>query len=145
MHVDSLLRFSSAQALTATAVSTNVVDGSVADRDFGIGNQLYIVTVVTVALTDAGSDTTVTVDLQSDTADTFGSATKVQELYIIPALAAIGDTFIATINPMVTRERYLRLNYTMTNGSLSTGTVTSFITDSVQKWRAMAKSWEIDS
>ena len=53
MYQDALLTFSSAQAVTATAASTSHVDlGQV--RNIGVGENLYVVCVCTVAMTDAG-------------------------------------------------------------------------------------------
>ena len=48
MILDSLLKFSDAQALTATADSTNVIDLS-NDRDIGIGEPMALVVTVGVA------------------------------------------------------------------------------------------------
>jgi hypothetical protein len=144
MIVDKLARFSNAQALTANAASTDLMDLGDADRNLGIGSDLYLVSVVTTALTDAGSNSTVTVTLETDTLAAFGSATKVQECFIIPALAAVGDTFTAKVSRFQTPEQFLRVFYTMTNGDLTTGSVTTFLTSDAQEWRAPSKGYEID-
>ena len=70
MILDTQLEFSDAQAVTATAVSTNVVDLS-SVRDIGVGEELYIRIGVVVAMTDAGSDSTIAVTLETDDAAAF--------------------------------------------------------------------------
>lgn len=145
MKYDGNLLFSDAQAITAAAASTNVIDLQTTTRQLGVGNELYIVTVVDVAFTDAGSNSTLSRVLETDTADTFGSATTAQTLKTIPALAAIGDTFVDKLSPFQTAERYLRVQYTPNNGDLTTGSVTTFITTNAQVWTKYAKGYTISS
>jgi hypothetical protein len=137
MILDAQLLFSDAQALTASAASTSSVDlGAV--RNLGVGENLYIVLTVDVALTDSGSNSTVTVDLQGDSTTTF-TPDGTQTLFSIAALAAAGTVYIARIAPgLASNYRYLQLYYTMVNGDLSTGTVTAFITHDVAAYSAYA-------
>ena len=131
MFLDAQLLFSDAQAITAAAASTNIVDLGSA-RDIGLGENLYVGVTVDVAFTDAGSDSTLTVALQGDSTDTFTPDSTVT-LFTIPALAAIGDSFFARISPAVANLRYIRLYYTPVTGDLTTGSVTAFITKDIQK------------
>lgn len=131
MFIDGEMLFSDAQAITADAASTNLMDLGVAQRRLGTGNNIYCALIVDVALTDAGSTSFITVTMEQDDSSSFGSATAIQTLFVVPALSAIGAKFIARLAPSVITERYIRLKYTMTNGDLTTGTVTAFLTDTV--------------
>ena len=130
MYVDKALLFSDAQAITAAAASTDYLDQGAA-RDLGVGKQLYVVIICDVAMTDSGSDSTLTVALYGDTTTTF-TPDGSQTLVTIPALTAIGTRFVIPIAPEMTKFRYLGLHYTPNNGNLSTGSFTAFITDTPQ-------------
>lgn len=139
---DGQTTFSDAQAITSAAASTNVIDLSVA-RDMGIGQELYVVTVITTALTDSSSNSTVAVTAETDTADSFGSATTAQTLYTIAAVAAAGTVYVARLQPFATDERYLRLYYTPANGNLTTGAWDSFLVATAQLSTFYPKGYEI--
>jgi len=139
---DAQTTFSDAQAVTAAAASTNLIDLSVA-RDIGVGRELWVVLVVTTALTDAGSDSTVTVDIQTDTLAAFGSPTTVQTLFTIPAVSAVGTVLRARINPVTTDEQFMRLNYTPNNGNLTTGSWDAFITTDPDLFTIYPKGYTI--
>lgn len=144
MYVDANLRFSNGQAVTAAADATNIIDQGLALRDAGNGRPLFVVVVVTEALTDSGSDSTVTVALQSDSTETM-TPDKTRDLVIVPALSAVGATFICPLSPQgaVEQLRYLGLKYTPNNGNLSTGKFTAFITQDPQAWVAKANNYTI--
>ena len=125
---DRQQRFSLDQVITATAVSTDHMNLRAA-RDIFIGSALWLISQVTVAFTDAGSDSTVAVTMESDTATNFPSATVVQSFGTFAALSAIGARFQIPIAPFATREQFIRLRYTVANGNLTTGSITSWITD----------------
>jgi len=137
MIMDKELLFSDAQAVTAAAASTNVVDLGEA-RDVGTGENLYVVAVVDVAFTDAGSDSTLAVKLQTDSAEGFGTAVDAQELFTFPALAAAGTVKIARLQPGAIDARYLRAFFTPAGGNLTTGSLTVFIAHDIDKWKAYA-------
>jgi len=138
MYVDAQLLFSDAQAITADAASTNIVDlGSV--RDIGTGQSLYIVTVVDVAMTDSGSDSTLAVILEADSTTTL-TPDESLTLFTIPAVTAAGEVFISRLDPTaaVLQYQYLGIQYTPANGNLSTGSFTTFMTVNVDAWKAYA-------
>ena len=137
MRVDNELIFttSSGQPVTAAAASTDYINVSEA-RDIGTGQALYVVGIVTVAMTDAGSDSTLNVKLQTDDNTGFSSATDGQDLFTFPATSAIGTVKIARIQPDALDEQYCRTYFTPANGDLTTGTFKVFITDTIQKWKA---------
>lgn len=137
MIMDKELLFSDAQAVTAAAASTNLVDLGGAN-DVGTGENLYVVAVVDVAFTDAGSDSTLAVKVQTDDDVAFGSATDAQELFTFPALAAAGSVKIARLQPGAIDERYMRLFFTPAGGNLTTGSITAFIAHDIDKWKAYA-------
>lgn len=142
MIIDKFLMFSEAQALTAAAASTNSLDMKAA-RDIGIGEDLYVFLNVDVALTDSGSNSTITVALEGDSTTTF-TPDGTQQLFIVPAVAAAGSQYFAKISPdFAAQYRYLQLKYTMNNGDLTTGTVTAGICHGIQKSKTYPKGYTI--
>lgn len=133
MIMDAQLLFSDAQAVTAAAASTNYVDLKAA-RDIGNGKDLYLVSVVDVAMTDGSSNSTLTVDLQTDDNSSFSSAATGCTAFSFPALSAIGTTLIRRLGPGDCNEQYMRVYYTPVNGDLSTGSFTTFITTEPYKY-----------
>ena len=65
MILDAQNQFSSAQALTATADSTNVIDLGVA-REIGVGEPMCVLINLTVAADDGNGDETYVVELETD-------------------------------------------------------------------------------
>lgn len=137
MYVDAQLLFSSAQALTATARSTNIIDLK-AIRDIGAGESLYIVVQVTADFTDSGSNSTITVTLETDSVEAFDSPDTVQTLGTFGALSKVGAQLIAAIDPLKVAERYIGLRYTAGNGDLTTGGVTAFVALNVDAFKGYA-------
>ena len=135
MLLDAYNRFSNAQAITSSAASTNTLDLSEA-RNIGVGERLYVVSLVTTAFTDGSSDSTVTVTMQTDATDAFGSATTTFTLGVFAALSAAGTALIVPIPVDGINEEVARLYYTVANGALSTGAITSFVTKDIQKYIA---------
>lgn len=136
MLVDKKLTYSDAQAITAAAASTDVIDFSEA-RNLGVGEPLYIVVLVDTAFTDSGSDSTLSVALEMDSTESF-TPDYTRTLFTFPALSAAGTVKIARISPDDMDLRYSRLLYTPNNGNLTTGAVTAFITHDIQAWKAYA-------
>jgi hypothetical protein len=138
MYVDAQLLFSDAQAVTASAASTNYLDlGSV--RDIGTGEPLYLVSIVDIAMTDSGSDSTITVSLQGDSTTTF-TPDGSENMFVFAAASAAGTIKIARLNPdsAPLQYRYVQAYYTAANGNLSTGSFTTFITKDIQKYTSYA-------
>lgn len=136
MYVDSQLLFSDAQAVTAAAGSTNTIDlGAV--RDIGVGEQLYVVCLCDVAMTDGSSDSTLAVALETDSTTTF-TPDATRTLFTFSALSAAGTVKYAALGPDDINLQYARLKYTPANGDLTTGSFTAFITKDIQKYKAYA-------
>lgn len=136
MYVDSQLLFSDAQAITAAAGSTNTIDFS-AVRDMGVGQDLYVVCLLDVAMTDASSDSTLAVALETDSTTSF-TPDATRTLFTFAALSAAGTVKYARLGPDDINLQYARLLYTPANGNLTTGSVTAFITTDIQKYKAYA-------
>lgn len=138
MYVDSQLLFSDAQAITATAASTNYIDlGAV--RDIGTGQPLYVVCICDVAMTDGSSDSTLTVALEGDSTTTF-TPDGTRDLFTFSALSAVGTIKYAALSPGSSplQYRYIQLKYTPANGNLTTGSFTAFITTDIDKYVSYA-------
>jgi hypothetical protein len=135
MYIDNFTRFSDSQAVTASAASTNLIDLRAAHQ-LSAGQPIYLVSVVTVAMTDAGSDSTITVILESDTTAAFGSPTTVQTLGTFAAVSAVGTRIVAPVMNFATAERFLRVTYTVANGNLTTGSFTTLVTLDPSLWVA---------
>lgn len=126
MITDSALVFSSSQAVTASAASTDYLDlGAI--RDIGTGENLYLVVSCTVAMTDSGSDSTVTVTIETDDNSSFSSATAAQTIGTFAAVSAVGTKLVARLQPFKINERYARVYYTLANGNLTTGSFDALI------------------
>jgi hypothetical protein len=124
MYLDAKHLFSDAQALTATAASTNVVDlGS--DSNLGIGEPMVVVVSLDVAADDANGDETYSVALQTDDNDSFSSAAELASRTITRGDAA-GTKYVLGVPADTSAERYLRLNFTL-GGTTPSATVTAFL------------------
>lgn len=145
MLIDKQNMFSDAQDITASAASTNYVDlGAV--RNVGVGEELYLVFVVTTAFTDAGSDSTVTPKLRTDDNTSFSSATDLRTYDTFAALSAAGTKKVYKLEPVTdagSYERYLQVYYTVANGNLTTGAISAFLAKDAQAWKAYAAGYTV--
>lgn len=128
----------SAQAITATAVSTNVIDlrqpnGAPATADNGIlGPMLWLVVIVSQAFNTL---TSLTVTLESDSASTLASSPVVHFSSGAVALASLtaGATIVRTPMPSGDYKRYLGVRYTVTGSNPTLGSVYAFLTMDVNR------------
>lgn len=143
MYQDKQNQFSDAQALTATAASTNLIDLKASANNLGDGEPMAVVVNVDVAA--GGTSPTLQIALQSDSADSFGSAATVAQSksYAAADLTA-GAVLVLPIPPGVDCERYVRVNYTL-GGTSPTMTLTSSLMpmSMVQKYKSYAKGYTI--
>lgn len=140
MYLDAQNSFSDAQAVTATAASTNYIDlapltGTA--RNIGVGDDLYIHINIDVALTDSGSDSTVAITLETDDNTSFSSATTLATVASVAATAAAGTSYIYKI-ASAAFERYIQLRYTVSGGNLTTGSFTAGIVKDAQQYTSYA-------
>lgn len=123
MYIDNFLKLSDAQALTATADSTNVIDLGV-DRDIGKGEAMAFVISVGVAADVADADETYSFQLETDDNASMTSSTIVAGGAIAGASLTAGSIHafpIATAN-----ERYLQGVYTL-GGTTPSVTVDAWV------------------
>jgi hypothetical protein len=143
--IDRLDRFCNAQAITASAGSTDQIDTKSANTNIGKGNTLYWNTVCVTAMTDSGSDSTVTATIETDADSAFGSPTlAVQTQLVFSALSAAGTVRSVKLQPFTTLERYVRVYFTVANGNLDTGSFTSWLsTTPVSGWTAKPNGYDV--
>lgn len=141
MILDKELEFSDGQAVTSTAISTNVIDLGATDntlRDIGTGQDVYLVVQTRTAATDTSSDATLTVTLESDS--TANLATSATVHFSTGALAfaafSVAGTAIAVVRlPNALYRRYLGVRYTVASGPLTAGQFDAFLTKDIQAFR----------
>lgn len=129
----------SGQAVTSTAISTNVLDlrqaATPATADEGImGPDMFLIVQVETAATAAGA-ATVTISLESDsTADLATSATvHFTTAAIGKATLIAGFTAVRIPLPLDNYERYLGVRYTVATGPLTAGSFFAFLTNAPQR------------
>ena len=138
MILDGQLQFSDDQALTATAVGTNVIDLSV-DRSVGNGEPMAVVFNIGVAAdqTTGDEDYTFEVEYASDAAQTTGRQLIGRRVYesgtpTAPAqdadLLGVGYKVIIPIPPtdLSESERYIGVRYTLA-GTTPSVTVSAYL------------------
>jgi len=138
MFIDAQSQFSDAQALTTTAVGTNVID-LLSDSSIGNGEPLAVVFVVDVAAdqTTGDEDYTFDVEYASNAAQTTGRQLIGRRAFEsgtpdAPAqdadLLVAGFTFSIPLPPtaLTESERYIGVRYVLA-GTSPTITVTSYL------------------
>ncbi|WP_374041249.1 Bbp16 family capsid cement protein [Klebsiella pneumoniae] len=127
MLLDQQALFSAAQAITATAASTNVIDTG-SNKDVGKYGDIPLLIQVVEGFNNL---TSLTVSVQTDDNSAFSSAADVLSMTIPLASLVLGYKSPVITLPMK-MERYIRLNYTVTGTAPTTGKVTAGITGGVQ-------------
>lgn len=121
MILDTQALFSDAQAITASAASTNVVDLGAA-KDLGAGCAIPILIQV---VEDFNTLTSLAIALQVDDNAAFSSATTVQTTSVVLADLVAGKRIPPMWVPEGVDEQYVRLNYTVTGTNPTTGKITA--------------------
>jgi hypothetical protein len=125
--------YSDAQAITASAASTNYYDRGAKGTPYGAYSALVgdmgkgsIVPIRIQVVTTFATLTSLKVALQADDDVAFGTPTTVLETEAIAAAALVaGYYFNLTQIPMKTTERYLRLYYTVAGSDATAGKITA--------------------
>ena len=151
MILDSQLVLSDSQAVTATAISTNVYDsnpigGPNTTQDLGLGDPMWLVVATAVTATDVGSDATLTITLESDSAPSLASSPVVH--YSSGAIsfanfATAGTRLVAIRLPSAAYKRYVGVRYTVANGPLTAGQFDAFLTHDLQANVAAASAFTV--
>lgn len=125
MIFDRQTLFSDAQAVTATAVSTNTIDlGPIATgrkRRVGLGEKIPVVIQVVEAFAGA---TSLTVSVQESDTESSGFADIATSVAVPVASLKPGYRFEIDVMPRNQSKRYIRLNYTV-EGAATAGRVTA--------------------
>lgn len=140
MYVDSQARFSSSQAVTATALSTDVMDllsptiggGTAGPNTLSpavVGGDVYLVVQANAAFAGTG---TIAVTLETANNAALTSSTVVAASAAIAAPIAAGTTLLLVNIPPVVLQRYLGVRYTVT-GTPTGGTVNAFLSIGIQQ------------
>jgi hypothetical protein len=135
MLLDSTLQFSDAQALTATAASTNVIN-LVNDRDMGIGRNVELVIIGSGTFASAGGTATLQIGIEySEDNVTYVPAALSDVMTITQLNSTVPENqpyLLAMPLPRPkkgteTMPQYVRLYYTVGTQNFSAGTVTAFL------------------
>jgi hypothetical protein len=148
---DRQLQFSNDQAITADAISTNVIDlgplgGATANtiRDIGAGKQLYLHILVKTALTDADGTPTLTVNLESDdVADLSTTPTVHWTVAAVTEATMVAGYWIAKGVPIPSGayQRYLGIRYTTNSADFDGGTVDAWLSENRYDDRTYENAW----
>ena len=133
--VDARLECSSAQALTASADSTNVIDLTATALQVGAGRPLYMHFNVTVAADFTSSDETYTFGVATGAATSLGT--------VLASRAIVATTLVAGYNfsiavPSTGVLRYIGVEYVLA-GTSPTITVDAYLSDQESySWQSYA-------
>ena len=140
MIFDTQNLFSDAQAVTANAVSTNVVDlgangtpkngpdGGAAPLTKDMGKGMKVPLRIQV-VENFATLTSVAVAVEVDTVENFASPTTVLETEAVPvADLVVGYVFNIDSYPLQTNQRYVRLSYTTAGAAGTAGRITAGVT-----------------
>ncbi|OHV24942.1 hypothetical protein EOS93_25205 [Rhizobium sp. RMa-01] len=129
MIFDNQSMLSNAQAITATAASSNTLDlGPIASgvvRDIGKGKPIPFRLQVVESFNNL---TSLTIELQTDDNSGFTSAKTVWTQTVLLANLTAGKVLLPEWVPRGTDEKYVRLNYTVTGTAPTTGKITAGVT-----------------
>lgn len=146
MILDAFNEFSDAQAVTATAISTNVIDlySDNTLRDIGTGEEVYLVFSIPTTFTAAGA-ATLTAALVSDSTANLATSptTHVTLLNAVPVASLVAGTQYSVRLPAGDYERYLGVQYTVATGPMTAGAIDAFLSKDVQRWRSYANASDI--
>ncbi len=127
MLFDAKLLMSNAQAITASAASTDIIDRG-DSKDVGRAGDIPLVIQVVEPFNTL---TSLTIDLQTDDSSGFGAARSLYQI-VVP----LADLKLGYQTPVITlpqkTKRYLRVNYTVTGTAPTTGKITAGVVAGVQ-------------
>lgn len=143
MILDTQTKLSDAQALTATAISANVIDlraatggTAPATQDEGLtgANESWLVVqaITAAAGGDAAKTLTITLESAADAALSSGPVVHFSSGAILGAAITAGATLVRIALPSADYKRYLGLRYTV-SAAFTAFNVTAFINVGVQR------------
>jgi len=125
MILDKLLMFSEAQAVTASAASTDVIDLGPIDgtrRDIGVGYPVELFVNVNTTATAAGA---ATVNIQLQTSPDNSTWTTLASTSDLALSAMTSGKRVWSQKVPQGVQRYLRINYVVGTGPLTAGAFTA--------------------
>lgn len=128
MILDKETLLSDAQAITATAASTNLIDLTKA-RDIGKGTPIPLLIQCVETFNNL---TSLKIDIETDDNSGFASAKVVASHTVVLADLKAGWICPLTSVPRGVAERYLRVNYTVTGAAPAAGKMTAGLCMGVQ-------------
>lgn len=134
MITDAILKVSTAQAVTASAVSTNTIDGGAAGyANFGDLQMLFMVDTTAAA---AGA-ATVTFQIIGSAAANLSSPVVLAQSDAIPKAELVAGRHIAVAFPgrwngLTAAPRYIGANYLVATGPLTAGAFSADVVQAVQ-------------
>ena len=131
---DRLTTFALKKAITSSAKSDIINLKEI--RDIAVGRVPWIRALVTTAFTDAGNDSTLTLKLETDDAEAFGSAVARQTLGTFAALSPVGAELLVPLQINAWIEQFGRLDLAVANGDFTTAAITAYITFDPHHFRA---------
>jgi len=135
MILDKSNTFCSAQAVTASAASADIIDLGAA-RDIGMSAPLYVMITCSETALSAGA-TTVSFDLQTDDSAAFSSpAVRATTGAVGKASLTNGMEPIYIAIPPGTNEQFIRLFFTVATGPLTAGRFSASIVRGPQRNQA---------
>lgn len=129
MILDYKNQFSRLQAVTASAASTEVIDQGAAGQ--AIGGELWLVARVGTAFTNNDTNATLTIALQSDSAEAFNVAVVTHYSIVVPLASLTANTTLFKVKVPPGLKQYVRGYYTA-SAEFSAGTIDLFLTPDVE-------------
>lgn len=144
MILDNDLVVSDAQAVTADAGTTNLIDLGITGRKIGAGEPMALVLFVDVAADGTTTDETYSINIQTDDDVAFGSATTLQTNVKTYAQLIVNSKFAFVIDPNWTFERYVR-GYFDVGGTTPTvtGTIALMPLAALRKFTEYANAYTV--
>lgn len=145
MFLDAQTEMSAAQAVTATAVSTNVIDLTPlksAKRNVGAGQPLFVVIHVPEAAAAVGA-ATVNFQIVTDDNAALSSPTVLYDSGSIAKTALTLNREPIVIAIPDGAEKYLAMNYVVGTGPLTAGKFSARVVLDPQRWAAYARNYAV--
>lgn len=146
MYIDAFTLFSDAQALTATAYSTNTIDlGNVTPKnEIGAGEPLTVAFQIDVAADGTTTDETYEFRFIQSANANLSSEDALVARIITYANLTVGTIHFIDIPPGCVTKRYIGAKYVL-GGTTPTVTVTSWLTlrSMIQRYQSYAKGYTI--
>jgi len=138
MILDKENQFCDGQAITASGMSTDVIDLGAANQDIGEGEPMGVLITIDVAADDTTGDETYNFKLQQDDNSGFSSGADVAGVSLDVARGtAAGNKYVLPVPKYAITEQYLGV-YATLGGTTPTVTFSAFLLplSHIQNWNA---------